>query len=120
MSADAGTTQCRVSNPSVTQAWKVANGKTDVEISSPDNMVILRLDNPSGARLESKDGKFLYGMFEVQGKTPTEPGAVATFYTRSSDVYPNEAAGEYSEIDWEFCNAHPCAPAGLWLNSYTR
>jgi hypothetical protein len=69
-------------------------------------------------RLTPKDGDHLYGTFEVRAQTTCEPGAVTAFYTRSSDLYPNELAGDFSEIDWEWINANPAKEeCSLWLNA---
>lgn len=67
-----------------------------------------------------QDGMFQYGMYQIEAKISGAPGVVSSFYTRSSDVYPNEAVSDFSEIDWEFCNAYPCEPNSIWLNSLTK
>jgi hypothetical protein len=70
-------------------------------------------------RLKPKDGDHLYGTFEVRAQATCAPGAITAFYTRSSDVYPNELAGEFSEIDWEWLNANPAKEqCSLWLNAF--
>lgn len=67
-----------------------------------------------------QDGKFLYGIYQIDGKIADAPGVVSSYYTRSSDVYPNSAVSDFSEIDWEFCNGVQCEPDTIWLNSYTK
>jgi hypothetical protein len=40
---------------------------------------------------------------------------------RSSDIYPNEKAGNFSEIDVEWLNGNPARePGSLWFNAFTE
>lgn len=40
---------------------------------------------------------------------------------RSNDVYPNDKAGNFSEIDVEWLNGNPARePGSLWFNAFTK
>lgn len=70
--------------------------------------------------LRWQDGKFLYGVYQIEAKVSPAAGVVSSFYTRSSDVYPNNLLSDFCEIDWEFLNAAPVEPQSIWLNSFTK
>lgn len=113
-----------------------------------NDTVSLKIDSTkSGTRVTTTDGDHLYGVFQIAAQVSGAEGVVSAFYLRSSDVYPNELAGlcaccmwglclvgmrthswhtvaalhpgPFSEIDFEFCNAKPCLPNSIWLNSLT-
>ncbi|WIA41633.1 hypothetical protein OEZ86_008991 [Tetradesmus obliquus] len=116
----ANSTSCRIAEvPMRPDAWNVAYGDQNVVWEPREGGVMrINLAGTQGARLIPKDGDHLYGTFEIRAQTTCAPGAVTAFYTRSSDIYPNEAAGDFSEIDWEWLNANPAKEqCSLWLNA---
>eukprot|EP00879_Flechtneria_rotunda_P004656 GHRR01004916.1.p1 GENE.GHRR01004916.1~~GHRR01004916.1.p1 ORF type:complete len:373 (+),score=82.48 GHRR01004916.1:886-2004(+) len=122
---NADTTMCHLAEVPLTHSdsFSIAYGQQNVQfdpVGTRLGTMGIRLAGTQGSRLTTKDGDFLYGQYQVRGRVSGAPGVVAGFYTRSSDLYPNEAAGQFSEIDFEFLNGYPAAPCSVWTNVQTN
>uniref|UniRef100_A0A383V5Q6 GH16 domain-containing protein n=1 Tax=Tetradesmus obliquus TaxID=3088 RepID=A0A383V5Q6_TETOB len=123
--AASNATQCRLANLDFNKDnWNIAYSPENVAFdrvsNSNSSQLSVRLKGTTGSRLRSKDGDQLYGAWQVQAKVTGAPGAVTAFYLRSNDVYPNDKAGNFSEIDVEWLNGNPARePGSLWFNAFT-
>ncbi|WIA12851.1 hypothetical protein OEZ85_006477 [Tetradesmus obliquus] len=124
--AASNATQCRLANLDFNKDnWNIAYSPENVAFdrvnSSNSRQLSVRLKGTTGARMSSKDGDQLYGAWQVQARVTGAPGAVTAFYLRSNDVYPNDKAGNFSEIDVEWLNGNPARePGSLWFNAFTN
>lgn len=70
----------------------------------------------AGTRL-AVQGAHTYGLYQVSALVDGSAGVVSAFYLRSDLA---QETRDFSEIDYEFLNARPSVPHGLWLNSFAR
>jgi hypothetical protein len=57
----------------------------------------------------------------IQRKTPACHAPGCHMCRRSNDIYLNNEAGNFSEIDVEWLNGNPAKePGSLWFNAFTE